>query len=221
MLRAPRPSRRCSPTPGGAWRRSLQLRMVTITLAATGALVLTFGLVVGALITNGLVEAKEAAAKAGGRWTSSTDAVERMLDSQVSGPATRWRLARSSRRGPRRSAAPDGVHDGDPAASRPDDAGASSSACSTGRRRAGRAARRGARCTASSSQRIDLDLGDRRHAALPGLRPPAASRAGARSQALLLLPARRRGQARPTWSQHDHGHRRRAGGHARRWSSTS
>ena len=46
MLRAPRPASLLA-NARRAWRRSLQLRVVTITLAASGALVLTFGLVVG------------------------------------------------------------------------------------------------------------------------------------------------------------------------------
>jgi len=46
------------------WRRSLQVRVVTITLAAAGVLVLTFGFVVGASITDGLIDAKTESAKA-------------------------------------------------------------------------------------------------------------------------------------------------------------
>lgn len=41
-----------------AWRRSLQLRVVTITLVTSGVLVLTFGLIVGSLITEGLINTK-------------------------------------------------------------------------------------------------------------------------------------------------------------------
>ena len=41
-----------------AWRRSLQLRMVTITLLVSGALVGIFGAVVASQITYGLVNAK-------------------------------------------------------------------------------------------------------------------------------------------------------------------
>jgi two-component system sensor histidine kinase MtrB len=37
------------------WRRSLQFRVVTIPLATSGALVMTFGLVVGQMITSGLL----------------------------------------------------------------------------------------------------------------------------------------------------------------------
>jgi two-component system sensor histidine kinase MtrB len=46
-----------------AWRRSLQLRVVTITLATSGVLVIIFGLVVSGLITNGLLDSKQASAK--------------------------------------------------------------------------------------------------------------------------------------------------------------
>src|SRR5690242_20915272 len=57
MLRTPRPASLLA-NARRAWRQSLQLRVVTITLASSGSLVLTFGLVVGGLITNGLVKAK-------------------------------------------------------------------------------------------------------------------------------------------------------------------
>ena len=57
MLRTPRPASLLA-NARRAWRQSLQLRVITITLASSGALVLTFGLVVGGLITNGLVNAK-------------------------------------------------------------------------------------------------------------------------------------------------------------------
>jgi two-component system sensor histidine kinase MtrB len=62
MLRTPRPASILA-NARLAWRGSLQLRVVTITLAASGALVLTFGLAVGGLITNGLVDAKIRAEK--------------------------------------------------------------------------------------------------------------------------------------------------------------
>jgi two-component system sensor histidine kinase MtrB len=62
MLRAPQPASIIANV-RRAWRRSLQIRVVTITLAAAGALVLTFGLVVGGLITNGLVDAKTRSAE--------------------------------------------------------------------------------------------------------------------------------------------------------------
>jgi two-component system sensor histidine kinase MtrB len=45
------------------WRRSLQFRVVTITLATSGALVMTFGLVVGQMITSGLLGSHAAAAE--------------------------------------------------------------------------------------------------------------------------------------------------------------
>jgi two-component system sensor histidine kinase MtrB len=45
-----------------AWRRSLQLRVVSITLVATSALVATFGLFLSRRITDGLLQAKETAA---------------------------------------------------------------------------------------------------------------------------------------------------------------
>jgi len=57
MLRTPRPASILA-NARRAWRQSLQVRVITITLASSGALVLTFGLVVGGLITNGLVNAK-------------------------------------------------------------------------------------------------------------------------------------------------------------------
>jgi len=41
-----------------AWRRSLQLRVVTITLVSSGVLVVIFGLILGSLITEQLVDAK-------------------------------------------------------------------------------------------------------------------------------------------------------------------
>jgi two-component system sensor histidine kinase MtrB len=65
------------------WRRSLQFRMVTITVATTAAVMLIFGIVVGSLITNGLVEAQETAAKATVE-SNSSEAV-RLLDSVVNG----------------------------------------------------------------------------------------------------------------------------------------
>jgi two-component system sensor histidine kinase MtrB len=45
------------------WRRSLQFRMVTITVVATGTVMTVFGVVVGTLITNGLIETRHAAAE--------------------------------------------------------------------------------------------------------------------------------------------------------------
>jgi two-component system sensor histidine kinase MtrB len=82
MLRSPRPASLLAHL-RRAWRRSLQLRIVTITVATTSALMLAFGLVVGSLITNGLVETKEAAAKATVEQ-NSTEALQ-LLESQISG----------------------------------------------------------------------------------------------------------------------------------------
>jgi two-component system sensor histidine kinase MtrB len=45
------------------WRRSLQFRVVTITLATSGALVMTFGLVVGQMITSGLLSSHASSAE--------------------------------------------------------------------------------------------------------------------------------------------------------------
>src|SRR5262245_13858413 len=61
MLRSPRPSSLFASI-RHAWRRSLQLRVVTITLVATSALVATFGLFLSKRITDGLVQAKESTA---------------------------------------------------------------------------------------------------------------------------------------------------------------
>jgi two-component system sensor histidine kinase MtrB len=47
-----------------SWRRSLQLRVITITLVSATGLVGTFGFIVANSITNGLVDAKEAVARA-------------------------------------------------------------------------------------------------------------------------------------------------------------
>jgi len=60
-----RPSRPASLLANGkrAWRRSLQVRVVTITLVTSGVLVATFGFVVGGLITEGLIDAKTKNAK--------------------------------------------------------------------------------------------------------------------------------------------------------------
>jgi two-component system sensor histidine kinase MtrB len=57
MLRAPRPASFIAHA-RRVWRRSLQVRVVTITLVTSGVLVLTFGFVVGASITDGLIAAK-------------------------------------------------------------------------------------------------------------------------------------------------------------------
>jgi two-component system sensor histidine kinase MtrB len=82
MLRSPRP-RSLLAHIRRAWRRSLQVRIVTITVATTSAVMLAFGLIVGSLITNGLIETKEAAAKATVE-KNSTEARQR-LESQISG----------------------------------------------------------------------------------------------------------------------------------------
>jgi two-component system sensor histidine kinase MtrB len=54
MLRSPLPAHLVADLKR-TWRRSLQFRVVTITLAASGALVMAFGLVVGQLINSGLL----------------------------------------------------------------------------------------------------------------------------------------------------------------------
>ena len=82
MLRSPRPGSLIAHI-RRAWRRSLQIRIVTITVATTSAVMLAFGLIVGSLITNGLIETKEAAAKATVEKNSER-AVE-LLESQISG----------------------------------------------------------------------------------------------------------------------------------------
>ncbi|HWB34537.1 MAG TPA: hypothetical protein VHA75_00780, partial [Rugosimonospora sp.] len=46
-----------------AWRRSLQLRMVVITLVISGVLVAAFGFLVATLITNGLIDHKVSQAR--------------------------------------------------------------------------------------------------------------------------------------------------------------
>jgi two-component system, OmpR family, sensor histidine kinase MtrB len=83
MLRPPRPASLLANL-RRAWRRSLQLRVITITVASTGVLVLIFGLVVGSLITDGLVRTKEASAKAIAQRNS--DQAVLLLESQISGP---------------------------------------------------------------------------------------------------------------------------------------
>jgi len=57
MLRSPRPASMIAKAKR-AWRQSLQVRVVTITLATSGLLVATFGILVGNMITNGLVDNK-------------------------------------------------------------------------------------------------------------------------------------------------------------------
>src|SRR5262245_49646565 len=67
-----------------AWRRSLQLRVVTITLLATSALVGTFGLFLSSPVTDGLIRAKENAAVAT-VLRDSSEAADR-LNSLISDP---------------------------------------------------------------------------------------------------------------------------------------
>ena len=62
MLRTPRPASIIANI-HRSWRRSLQLRVITITLATSAALVITFGLVVSSLITDGFVAGKRETAK--------------------------------------------------------------------------------------------------------------------------------------------------------------
>jgi two-component system sensor histidine kinase MtrB len=64
------------------WRRSLQFRMLTITVAMTGLVMLAFGVVVGSLITNGLMATRESAARAAA-YQSSSEAVAQ-LNNQIS-----------------------------------------------------------------------------------------------------------------------------------------
>ena len=67
--------------PGGARCRCASS---TITLAASGALVLTFGLVVGSLITNGLVSARTASAQAA--VDEGSEYAKAQLNVQIAGP---------------------------------------------------------------------------------------------------------------------------------------
>ncbi len=83
MLRPPHPASLLANL-RRAWRRSLELRVITITVASTGVLVMIFGLVVGKLITDGLVDNREAAAKE--IVVKNSDEAVRLLESQVSGP---------------------------------------------------------------------------------------------------------------------------------------
>ena len=83
MLRTPRPASIVANVQR-AWRRSLQLRVVTITLATSTALMITFGLVVGGLITNGLVTAKANNAKRA--VDQGSDYAVNQLNSQISNP---------------------------------------------------------------------------------------------------------------------------------------
>src|SRR5262245_11177485 len=83
MLRPPRPASVLA-TIRRAWRRSLQLRVVSITVSATGVLVLIFGLVVGKLITDGLVNSRETGAKE--IVAKNSEQAVGLLESQFSGP---------------------------------------------------------------------------------------------------------------------------------------
>jgi hypothetical protein len=65
------------------WRRSLQVRMVTITVVTTGAVMLVFGIVVGSLITNGLVSRQQEDAKA--VVVKNSGEALQLLESQISG----------------------------------------------------------------------------------------------------------------------------------------
>src|SRR5262245_6494909 len=84
MLRSPRPSSLFASI-RHAWRGSLQLRVVTITLVATSALVATFGLFLSKRITDGLVQAKESTAV----QTAKRDSTEagQNIDAQISDPS--------------------------------------------------------------------------------------------------------------------------------------
>ena len=83
MLRSPRPSTLFA-SARRAWRGSLQLRVVTITLVATSALVATFGLFLSKRITDGLVQAKESSAIQIVKRDST--AAGENLNSQISDP---------------------------------------------------------------------------------------------------------------------------------------
>jgi two-component system, OmpR family, sensor histidine kinase MtrB len=82
MLRSPHPASLLAHL-RRAWRRSLQLRMVTITVVTTSVVMVVFGLVVGSLITNGLIRGKEDAAKA--TVDKSTQEAVNLLNGQISG----------------------------------------------------------------------------------------------------------------------------------------
>jgi two-component system sensor histidine kinase MtrB len=84
MLSSPRP-RSIIASSRRAWRRSLQIRVVTITLVATSALVATFGLFLSARITDGLIQAKENGAKA--IVTRDSASASETLNTSVSDPS--------------------------------------------------------------------------------------------------------------------------------------
>src|SRR5688572_4913612 len=81
MLRPPRPASILA-SARRAWRQSLQLRVVTITLVTSGLLMLTFGVLVTSLITGGLVDSKTRSAK--NVVAQNTGAVMAQLDSAIS-----------------------------------------------------------------------------------------------------------------------------------------
>jgi two-component system, OmpR family, sensor histidine kinase MtrB len=66
------------------WRRSLQVRVVTITVAATGAVMAVFAVLVGSFITNGLVEAQHDRAKT--VVMDNSDYAVGLLRNTLSGP---------------------------------------------------------------------------------------------------------------------------------------
>ncbi|MBX6751555.1 MAG: HAMP domain-containing histidine kinase, partial [Micromonosporaceae bacterium] len=86
-----------------AWRRSLQVRMVTITVVATSAVMTTFGVMVGTLITNNLIDTRHGAAK--DTVLKNSKYTVDLLESNVSGPprdtsaltSLRWVADKASR----------------------------------------------------------------------------------------------------------------------------
>jgi two-component system sensor histidine kinase MtrB len=66
------------------WRRSLQVRIVTITVVATGAVMAVFGVLVGSFITNGLIEAQHTAARS--VVEKNSDYAVGLLGTAVAGP---------------------------------------------------------------------------------------------------------------------------------------
>jgi two-component system sensor histidine kinase MtrB len=83
MLRTPRPASFLANV-RRTWRRSLQLRVITISLAASTALMLTFGLVVSSVITSGLVNNRQAAARQS--VLAGSDYAAQQLNSQIINP---------------------------------------------------------------------------------------------------------------------------------------
>ncbi|WP_373319421.1 MtrAB system histidine kinase MtrB [Rugosimonospora africana] len=80
-----------------AWRRSLQLRMVVITLLVSGVLVGAFGVLVASMITEGLVDAKVTSARDQVSQGAKTmgeqlDAIKDPLDVRTSIPGVLTRL---------------------------------------------------------------------------------------------------------------------------------